>query len=99
MCGRRLSVHTFEFILIFSALLGVLALVVPLIDVHRVELENAQLKMSEKWAGLRCSSLADAAVNHYILIPSSNCLDYSFALNPPQSPFLIVLGGDANHYG
>ncbi len=91
--------QTLEFILIFSTLLGVLALFMSVIDDHRLASENAQKILLEKWSALRCSSLADAAVNHFGLVPSRGCLHFPYALNPPHSPFLLVLGGDSNHYG
>lgn len=91
--------QTLEFILIFSTLLGVLALLAGVMDEHRVALENARDLLSEKALILRCSARADAAANHYIFTPSRECLDYTYALNPPHSPFTLVLGGDANHYG
>ncbi len=91
--------QTLEFILIFSALLGVLAFFATVIDDHRLASENAQKVLLEKWSALRCSSLADAAVNHFVLASSRDCLDYAYALNQPHSSFLLVLGGDSNHYG
>lgn len=90
---------TFEFILVFSALLGVLALIAPLLHEHRLEWEQAQAILLQKNTILRCSSLADYSSAHYVLSPSSACVDYSFSINPPLSPFLLVLGGDTNHYG
>lgn len=91
--------QTLEFILIFSTLLSVLALLVGVIDDHHLALENARDLLSEKGVVLHCSSRADGAVNHYAPTPSRECLDYAYALNPPHSPFTLVLGGDANHYG
>ncbi len=91
--------QTLEFILIFSALLSVLTLLAGVMDEHREQLENARDELSEKGFVLRCSARADAAVNHYAPAPSHACLNYAYALNSPHSPFALVLGGDANHYG
>lgn len=91
--------HSFEFILIFSALVTILALVVPLLENHRVTLDNVQQKAFQEWSSLHCSSRADFSSSHFLLLPAHDCLDYSFALNPVYSPFLLVLGVDSNHYG
>lgn len=90
--------HSFEFILIFSILLGTLALFSQTIHAHHSSALLAQQTLDEKWFALRCSSLSDAAVHHYALTPSRACLDYSYALSPPSSPFWHLLGVDANHY-
>lgn len=87
-----------EFILIFSTLLGVLALLSCTIHEHHSATEKTHDFLREKWLVLGCSSRADAAVNHFVLVSSNDCLEYDYALNPPHSPFALVLGGDANHY-
>jgi len=90
--------HSFEFILIFSILLGTLVLFSETIHSHHSAEQQARQKMSEKWFALHCSSLSDSAVHHYALTPSHSCLDYAYALSPPPNPFWHLLGADANHY-
>lgn len=96
--GERIVMHSFEFILVFSILLGTLALFSHAIHAHHSSMMHAQQALDEKWFALHCSSLADAAAHHYTLTPSRACLHYPYALSPPSSPFWLVLGGDANHY-
>ena len=91
--------NTFEFVLVFTSLLGVLALFIPLIQEHEQSLVFAREKLEKSWFALSCSVWADDASIHYVVVSAKSCTDYAFALHPPSSPFLTVLGRDANHYG
>ena len=91
--------NSFEFILIFSCLLGVLALFVPLIHDHEQNISLARETFEKNGFILGCSSLLDAASTHYLVVDPHSCTDYSFSLHSPSHSFLSVLGRDANHYG
>ncbi len=94
-----MRMHTFEWILVWSALLGVLSLFLGALHDHSLALKEAQQKMGEKWVDLECSARAAGAITHYVLISSAHCWSYPYAFFPPASVLETVLGGDANHCG
>ncbi len=80
-------------------LLSVLSGVAILITNHHSAWLSEKNSMETHFHVLECSFRSDAASIHYALTPSRECWDYSLVLIPVSSPFLLVLGGDANHYG
>ena len=90
---------TFEYIIIFFILLSVLSGVAMLITSHHDSWKSARQLVEKNFYILHCSFLSDSSSSHYVLTPARACWDYSFSINPISSSFLLVLGGDANHYG
>jgi len=92
-------VSTFEYIIIFFILVSILSGFAALMANHHSAWNAAQRLIETNFRVVECSFRSDAASIHYILTPPHACWDYSLALIPVSSPFLLVLGGDANHYG
>ncbi len=90
--------QTFEWMLVYSALLTCLLILSTPIQEHIQQIQKSILTWTEKQHGLDCSIRHEKALTHYARITAQDCFFYPYAIHSPTGPFELYVGMDANHY-
>lgn len=89
--------QTLEYLLVLTALLGILGAIVHPIHELDEKLAKTRQNVHTRFNELECSARAENAFAYFLVSDANGCLNYPYVIHPEPDAFALTLQG-GKHY-
>lgn len=89
--------QTLEYLLVLTALLGILGVIVHPIHELDDKLAKTAQNVETHFSELECSARAENAHAYFLVSDANGCLNYPYTIHPAPDAFALTLQG-SGHY-